>query len=348
MKRKKKSTKVKKRAENKEGWLKAGGVGAGVLKTHVLGSRFFRRAGAVGSYAVEYVKKSQDRGRLRAAAQKQTIQVRDPGKRHRIFFLSAVLVAFVFGLKVWRKGEWSFNEAIITAAVAAFLTYVGLLWAFRFDVQKDGFFAVLTQPSIFVFCSVLFLTLFFFQRFERFYESLVFGVLLLILAGVLAVVFLTANILNVATVKKLPLLKVAQTSSYVISLFSVYFVTFSLISGGLNVILMIFLLLIAYFLIIWTHLSHFSINGSHVRLYSFSIAWSAMAVIAALLFWPVDLLFIALAPVIVVYIGMGIVMQYVGKTLTTKDFWEFMILAVFTLGVIAFQAKWGIGGFFWE
>jgi len=306
----------------------------------------FRNVGVVGRSAVEYVRERQDRGRLRAATQKQTIQVRDPGKRQRIIFLAAVLVAFVVGLKIWRRGEWSFNEAVVTAAVAAFFSYVGLFWAFRFDVRKMGFLSVLPQPSMFIFCSVLFLTLFFFQQFERIYESLVFGLFLLGFVGVLTAVFLTANILNVATIKQLPLLRVAQTSSYVISLFSIYFITFSLVSGGFNVILMLVLLLLFYYLIIWMHLSHFSMSESHVRLYAFSVSWGAMSAIAAFLFWPVGLLFIALAPVVVVYVGMGIIMQYIGKNLTARAFGEFILLAVFALMVIVLRAKWGIYGFF--
>ena len=262
-------------------------------------------------------------------------------------FVALVIVLWLFGFKLWKQENWELELAFLVSGGAAVLTYIGLAWAFRFDLNRDGWLKVLPQPAIFVFGTMLFQEIFFFQQFERVYEAVIFGILLVIYGGVLTAVFLTANVLNVSTVKKIPLLQAAQTSSYLISLFSVYVVSFSIITSGLELYFVAPILFATYVLVIFMHLSHFDLGEKTVRMYALGIAWCALGVVLGLLLWPLEALFVSLIPTVLVYIGIGVVMHKARKTLTSRVYVEYVFVALFILLIVLTRAKWGIGSYFW-
>ncbi|MDD3661638.1 MAG: hypothetical protein PHG63_01095 [Candidatus Dojkabacteria bacterium] len=272
---------------------------------------------------------------------------RDPGKRRRVFMISALIVLLVFGLKLWGQHDWSSHEMVLVAFVAGALTYVGLMWAFRFEFLPAGYLTVLPLPSLFVFGLVLFVELFFFQRFQRIYEALIFGALLLVFVVVLAVVFLTANVLNVATVKTLPLLQVAQTASYAVSLFSIFFVSYFIVDQGLSLPLTVALLTATLFVATFLHLSHFGLHPRVVLSYSTVLTVCSAMVAAVLLMWPVSTVFRVLLPTIVSYIGVGIVMHDIRKVLRPLIFWEYTVVLCIVLVILILNASWGIAGPLW-
>jgi len=272
---------------------------------------------------------------------------RDQGKRQRIMGVSALVVLFVFGLKLWGSHTWTVEQVVLVALVASALTFCGLLWAFRFDVTRVGYMTVLPLPSLFVFGYVLFVELFFFQRFERIFEAVIFALILGVFWVILIIVFLTANVLNVATVKSLPLLQVAQTSSYMVSLFNIFFISFFIVNLGLQVPLTMALLFVVFWISIYLHISHFGI-GTAVILYTTGIACSVSVVSWALLLWPVEMLMRVLLPTVVAYIGMGIVLHDVRKAMRPLLNWEYLLMVLFVLVILASRAVWGIGGNLWS
>lgn len=275
-------------------------------------------------------------------------QFKDEGKRRRIIFIAVLIVFVIFGLKVWNKDErWSFGDALLVAIFSSAFAYIGQIWAFKFDVNKKGFFTVLPIPSIFTFGSVLFLELFFFREFERIYEVLFFAVILIIFAVVYSVVFLTANVLNVGTVREIPLMRVAHTFSYIISILSQYFITFSLISVGLDLYLLLPLILVSYTVTNFLHLSHFSLSFNQIKWYAIALGWAAMVVVMSLTLWPLGVLFISLVPVAVSYIGLGFIMHKIGKTFDGKILAEYIFIAVLVILVVIVHSKWGMGEYFW-
>jgi hypothetical protein len=273
--------------------------------------------------------------------------VKDPGKRHRLFLLAIVIVGLVFGLKIWRKETWEFEQGLWVALGASILTYVGLILSFGFRVSKKSLIAVLPQAALFVFGAVLFLVMFFFGEFERIYESLIFILFLLGFTGLIGLVFSTANILSVSTVKKIPLFRAGQTASYAIVLLTVFFITFTFISSGLSIFGLIPLLGGFYFISTWFHLSHFETEEKSIIWYCVGVSWAALLALLAFLFWPVSGLLISFVPVTIMYFGLGIVMYHLGKSPIVKVVWEFAVFVLIALIFIMFQAKWGIGGGFW-
>jgi hypothetical protein len=272
---------------------------------------------------------------------------RDPGKRQRIFLVAACVVLLVFGLRTWGKEEWGIVQMLEIAFSASVLTYVGLMWALRFDIPKRGYLTVLPLPSLFVFGYVLFVELFFFVHFERIYEALLFGILLALFMGGLIIVFLTANILNVSIIRKIPLLQVAHTSSYVITLFNAFFLAFFFISLGVNIYVTTVLLMILYFAAVFLHLSHFSIRTNSVVWYSAAIALLSGSLAFVMMLWPVETLFRVLLPTISIYIGVGLVMHDAKKIFRALINWEYLFILILVLIIIIMNSVWGIGGKIW-
>lgn len=273
---------------------------------------------------------------------------RDPGKRQRIFVLSAAIVLFVFGLKVWGRSEWSVEQVVLVAAGASILSVFGLMWAFRFDISRIAYVTVIPQPALFVFGYILFLEMFFFQRFERIYEAVLFGALLIVFMVVLGIVFLTANILNVATIKKIPLLLVAQTSSYVITLFNAFFIGFFIVSLGLMPWYTVSFLFMLYWAVSFLHLAHFTQDVGTAAWFAFGIGCVSACAGGVLLLWPVDTLFRVLLPTVIIYIGVGIIMHDVRKALRPLINWEYFLILAIVAIILLSRAVWGIGGHIWS
>ncbi len=283
-----------------------------------------------------------------SGATSSSVSQRDPGKRQRIFVVAGLTVLLIFGLKVWGRHNWEVEEVVLVALLASVLSTIGLIWAFRFDISRVGYLTVLPQPAMFVFGYVLFVEIFFFQSFQRIYEAVIFGVLLLVFMAVLGVVFLTANVLNVSTFRKIPLLQVAQTSSYAITLFNVFFLSFFVINLELHVGVTVILLFLISWIATFLHLSHFSFEKRTVMWFTTAIATSATIIAGVLMLWPLDALFRVLLPTVIVYIGIGLVMHDVRKVMRPLVNWEYILIVLAVILVLLSRAVWGIGGFIWS
>lgn len=288
------------------------------------------------------------RGSTIVPARHQKPALRDPGKRQRIFIVAALVVLFVFGVKVWQPQDWKILEIVGVSASASLLSVLGLLWAFRFEVRREGYLTVLPQPAMFVFGYVLFVEMFFFQQFERLYEALVFGIFLLVFMVVLGIVFLTANVLNVSTFKTIPLVQVAQTSSYAITLFVVFFLGFFVINIGWNVPGTVGVLFVVYWLAAFMHLSHFGLPRRSVTQYVTVLSVCSTLAAWIVMLWPVDTLFRVLLPTVIIYIGLGIVMHDVRRVLRPLVNWEYFLIILVVIVLIVSRAVWGIGGYVWS
>lgn len=275
------------------------------------------------------------------------VQQRDAGKRQRIFVVAAGIVLLVFGLKIWGSFEWGIPQMLAVATASSVLTYVGLMWAFRFDINRKGYLTVLPQPALFVIGHVLFVELFFFGRFQRIYEALLFGILLAVFLGGLILSFLTANVLNVATIKKIPLLQVAHTVSYMITLITSFFISYFVISLGINIYATAAILFGMYVVASYLHLSHFDLKPHQVSRYAYAIALAASTIAFVLMLWPIDTMFRVLMPTIAVYIGIGLVMHDTKQMLRPLINWEYVFVLLLVLAIVFLNSTWGISGKAW-
>jgi len=177
----------------------------------------------------------------------------DSEKRGKLLFLAGVISLAIFLSKVLQgQADLPTWRIYLDGSIYFIVAFVGLLWAFNFQIKVKSLLYIL-QSSLFVFSEVVFVELFFFQKFSRLYEALIlFGLLLLIFVGIY-VSFLMANVFNVDLFKKLPLVQVGRTSSYLISLLMIYFLTFSFLSSGLPIYVVLPIILVTYVLVPLIH-----------------------------------------------------------------------------------------------
>ena len=177
----------------------------------------------------------------------------DSEKRGKFLFLAGVITLAIFLTKVLQWQDDIPNWRIyLDGAIYFVVAFVGLLWAFNFQIKVKSLLYIL-QSSLFVLSEVMFVEIFFFQKFGRLYESLIlFAILVLIFIGIY-VSFLMANVFNVDLFKKLPLVQVGRTSSYLISLLMMYFLTLSILSSSLPLYVVLPIILVIYILIALIH-----------------------------------------------------------------------------------------------
>lgn len=192
----------------------------------------------------------------------QSIESVDSEKRGRILFLAVIVTSILFLSKV--LGFVSLDSEIKTYGFALLffaIAFVGQIWAFKFQIKFKSLL-ILFQSSLYVFSEVLFVYFFFFQNFSRIYEAFLLSLVMILIFVTTYVSFLMANVFNVGLFKKLPLIQVAQTSSYVLSLLSLYFLTFSFLASEFPIYILIPSIFICYFLIIFIHLRHLEMEAS--------------------------------------------------------------------------------------
>ena len=177
----------------------------------------------------------------------------DEEKRGKLLALAAFIALAIFISKITQSQIQIITWRVyVNAGIYFFITFFGLLWAFNFQVKKKSVLFLL-QPALYVFSQSLFIEFFFFQKFNRIYET--FILLLLIFLAFLGnyISFLMANVLNVDLFKKIPLAHVGRTSSYLVSLLMMYFFTFSFLVSGFEFYFLLPLILLVYFFIIFIH-----------------------------------------------------------------------------------------------
>lgn len=177
----------------------------------------------------------------------------DNEKRGKLLFLSSGIALALFLTKVAQvQTQQDILKIYLTSGVYFVASFIGLLWAFKFQVKKQSLLYLL-QSSLFILSEVLFIELFFFQKFSRIYEALILFVLLaLVLIGNYAS-FLMANVFNVNLYKKIPLVHVGRTTSYVLSLLMMFFFSFSLLVSGLPIYILVPAFAVVAFFIIFVH-----------------------------------------------------------------------------------------------
>ncbi|MCD4811616.1 hypothetical protein K8R14_03370 [bacterium] len=173
----------------------------------------------------------------------------DSVKRLKIILLSFVLSFSLFFTKIFAQ-ESSLLMIYVVGGIYFFVSVIGLLWAFNYKVKIRSLIYIL-QGGLFVFSEVLFVLVFFFQQFDRIYEGVLLFILLCFIWVITYVCFLMVNVFNVALYKSLPLLQVAQTASYILSLLMIYFFTFSILTSGFPLYVMFPLLFILYLFILF-------------------------------------------------------------------------------------------------
>lgn len=173
----------------------------------------------------------------------------DREKRGKLLLLAAFTALSLFISKIIQTDTLVVASRVYLNALIYFvIVFVGLLWSFNLQIKKKSLITLI-QPALFVFSQELFVEFFFFQKFSRIYEAFILLGLVVVFFFINYFSFLSTNIFNVSLFKKIPLLQVARTVSNIISVFMMYFITFSFLLSDFNVYILLGSLFLFYLLI---------------------------------------------------------------------------------------------------
>ena len=181
----------------------------------------------------------------------------DSGKRGRLFVLASLLAISLFFVRnAFDIDLRSISHLAGLTASYFVAVYILLLWAFRFQFTRSSLLVVIPQSALFVSLQMVFLLLFFFADLQRVYQFVIVFILSSFVFVTTYISFLMSNIFNVSTFKPLPLIEVARTTSYILTLLTTYFVTFSIVYSLENFLTICIVLFGLYFIIVLLHLTH--------------------------------------------------------------------------------------------
>ena len=235
----------------------------------------------------------------------------DSVKRLKLILLSFGLSFSLFFTKIFARSDSSIDIYVV-GVIYALITMVGLLWAFNFRVRRKSF-KYLFQGSLFVFSEVVFVLLFFFKQFDRLYESILLLFLLAFLWGITYACFLMINIFNVSLFKDLPLLNVAQTASYILTLLMIYFLTFGILASGFQLYIIFPIIFLVYIFLLYMQFNEIGVEKSHVWYVVVIIALMNMSLLLPFMFVSSNHEVISIVPTIGGFVGGGIL------TLNSKE-----------------------------
>ena len=261
-------------------------------------------------------------------------------KRVKVIILSVVLgitLLFGWGLRT--------ESPSLAAVFVASIMYFGLYWVLEFEVVGFRLVYIFVLPVLFDFMFV--------QRILSSEIRILGGVeggelIIAVLFGVLNyILILTANILNVASVRKIPLLQVAQTSSYFFTIF-LSFLTFDMIQDlNLSPIMDILIVVVVFYLIIH-QLLWFVIEDRNMLLHS-TIAVDFLLVLIYLVmsFWPIPYFLLNIFLSGIMYVFCGYIMHSAKRSLTGGTELEYGFIMIVLLFLVMAASDWGsFGGLF--
>ncbi|MCK9415100.1 MAG: hypothetical protein PHG60_00230 [Candidatus Dojkabacteria bacterium] len=228
----------------------------------------------------------------------------DNVKRVKIMLLSFGIAFSLFFTKIFARGGGLVNIYLI-GSIYALVAIVGLVWAFNFRIKIQSI-KYIFQGGLFVFSEVVFVLLFFFKQFDRIYEGLLLVVLLMFLGVLTYVCFLMINIFNVSLFKELPLLNVAQTASYILTLLMIYFLTFGVLASGFPLYVIFPILFLIYIFLLHTEFNEIDIEKGHVWYLVIIVALLNVFLLLPFVFVGSSHEVIAVVPTIASFVGGGL------------------------------------------
>lgn len=166
------------------------------------------------------------------------VKTEDSVKRGKLISLALLIALSVFVQTLIKDNDPTVLRILLTAGVYLLICFVGLIWAFNFQVKLKSL-PFLLHSALFVMSEYLFIQLFFVEKFSRIYEGILLFILVVLLFVSTYISFLMANVFNVNLYKSIPLANVGRTTSYIISTLSIFFLTFGLLSLQLPVYILL-------------------------------------------------------------------------------------------------------------
>jgi hypothetical protein len=260
----------------------------------------------------------------------------DSVKRLKIVLLAFGISFSLFFTKVFAQSE-ELIDIYLVGGIYAVVAIIGLVWAFNFQIKRQSW-KYLFQAGLFVFSEVIFVLLFFFKQFDRIYEGILLFVLLIFLWMITYTCFLMVNIFNVSLFKELPLVSVAQTASYILTLLMMYFLTFGILASSFPLYVIVPVVFLVYLFLTYMQFNEIGIEKG--RLWSVVLITSLinLFILTGFLFVGSNHEIVAIVPMIVGFVSGGLL------TLNPKDDVKWQVfgynLLIFVVILIAVYVSW--------
>ncbi|HBB64467.1 hypothetical protein A3K02_00205 [candidate division WS6 bacterium RIFOXYD1_FULL_33_8] len=259
----------------------------------------------------------------------------DSVKRGKLLSLSLIIALSIFIQTIVKINEGDVFRTVSTAMIYLVVSFLGLIWAFNFQVKIRSL-PFLLQSSLFVMSEYLFIQLFFVQKFSRIYEGLILLVLVAMIFVGTYVSFLMANVFNVNLYKSIPLVHVGRTTSYIISTFSVFFITFGLLSLQLPVYILIPLVIGVSVFLSFIHLKNLGYEGVLIFRKTFLVSLIVIFMFIGSFLTGVLHELSALSPTVGYFAGIGIANM---RSIDKSKNWEMLLYILALIIVIVVNIK---------
>jgi hypothetical protein len=265
-------------------------------------------------------------------------------KRFRVYTASAVLTTVLLLFQLLFSQPLSGLGVVVVSGIFGLLAVLLGIWVLNFKGNAILFGKVFFLP--FALVSVITFTLrqVFFTELTRLADIAIFSLLLLVFGGVVYTVLLSANILFISDRKSIPLVQVAHTAWYILTLSVVFIFTYWTIAASPEYFFSLPVLIVAYFMLSFQHLAHFELSNRSVVNKSVAIALGMVSAVLIFAFWPTNLFVKALAPTLAGYVGLGLAMHEVKKVLEPRVAVEYVLLTLFLVLLLILTSSWGIFG----
>jgi len=259
-------------------------------------------------------------------------------KRQKVKILS-----FIMGVTLLLSHGLNLQDSSLAALFSAVVIYFGLYWVLEFNVIGLRLIFVFILPILFDFMFVQ-QSLGLESSLNRDISSGIFIVVAIIFSILNYVIILTANILNVASIRKIPLLQVAQTSAYFFSVF-LLFLVLSFVQGlGYSIFFNLILIFIFSFIVMY-QLFWFIVEGRSLLFWVTMVCAMSLALVYEILsFFPISYVLLNISISALVYVFGGLVMHSAKKSLRGTMLIEYFVTLVILLVIIFATSDWGSFG----
>jgi hypothetical protein len=146
------------------------------------------------------------------------------------------------------------------------------------------------------------------------------------------------NIFNVSLYKDLPLVNVAQTASYILTLLMIYFLTFGALASGFPIYIIFPVIFLVYIFLLYMQFNELGIDKSHLWYVVLIISLMNVFLLMPFIFVDSNHEVIAIVPTIGGFVGGGLL------TVKQRDSIKWQVLGynflIFVVVLIAIYISW--------
>lgn len=264
-------------------------------------------------------------------------------KRTKAYLASIVFFVVLFVSQLLLKELAFWQVILLSCSFGFFVVFLGFLVT-NFKGNIILFLKLFLMPFLLVMLLTFTMRQIFFTEFQRIADIVIYGALVGISATVVYGILLTANVLYISSFRSIPLVQVAHSVWYILTVAVVFILTYWVLvySGPAYFVLPI--LLAVYFAMIIQHLSHFELSDGDILIKAIGLVLGVTGFVGIVFFWPTPVYVKAFSAALAAYVGLGFVMHELKKVLHWRIYVEYFLLLVAFIVALMLTSSWGIFG----